>query len=142
VCVLRSPTGGAAYGTCRQDYTVTVLYELTLRGDLGGPETIRLVRRIFRQAAREFWVLAPTGWSADLLEDTLSEFLSRKLPDLTDAVVAVSATEAAVVKTMRRIMKNWLIDQARKTDLGAIRMRLEKRLFADEGVGLGASVRG
>jgi hypothetical protein len=63
----------------------------------------------------------------------LHEFLSERLDDLTDALIAVGADEEAVLKRTSRIMKNWLIDQARKTDTGAIRLRLEELLRADPG---------
>ena len=107
--------------------------ELTRLNHMGGPNTITMLNSRWHSALKPFYVLEPPGgWTADAREDLLHEFLADKLEDLTDAVIAVRDDEDAVIKVTSRIMKNWLIDQARKTDLGAIRLRLEELLHGHE----------
>lgn len=107
--------------------------ELTRLGHLGGPESTMMLTSRWRSAVKPFYVLEPSGgWTAAAREDLLHDFLVEKLEDLTDAVVAVREDEQAVLKVTSRIMKNWLIDQARKTDTGAIRLRLEELLRDNE----------
>jgi hypothetical protein len=112
---------------------MSLVDELVALGHLGGPDTMATLTSRWRSATRQFYVLEPSGgWTDESREDLLHEFLSEKLEDLTDAVVAVRDDEVAVVKVASRIMKNWLIDQARKTDAGAIRVRLEELLGEHE----------
>lgn len=106
---------------------MSVVAELRELGHLGGPATLDLLERVWVSCVREFYVLAPDGWTRAAREDLLAEFLSLKIADLTEAVVPVG-NEASVAKVMKRIMRNWLVDQARKTDLGAVRLRLEELL--------------
>lgn len=110
----------------------TIAEEIVRLGHLGGPATMAMLTTRWRGATRQFHTLAPpNGWDDGSREDLLYEFLSERLEDLTDALVAVGADEEALLKRTSRIMKNWLIDQVRKTDTGAIRLRLEELLKAD-----------
>jgi hypothetical protein len=112
---------------------VPVTDELTRLNHLGGPDTMAMLTSLWRSAVKRFYVLKPPeGWTADAQEDLLHDFLADKLKDLTDAVVAVRDEEEAVSKVTNRIMKNWLVDQARKTDTGAIRLRLEELLRGND----------
>jgi hypothetical protein len=74
----------------------------------------------------------PGGWTKEAREDLLHDFLAEKLEDLTDAVMSVRDDETAILKVTTRVMKHWLIDQARKTDTGAIRVRLEELLHGSD----------
>jgi hypothetical protein len=108
---------------------VTITDELVELGHLGGRATTEMLTARWRSTTRQFPVLEPPGgWNDDNRLDMLHEFLCDRLHDLTDALVAVGADEEAVLKVASRIMKNWLIDQARRTDIGAIRLRLEQLL--------------
>ncbi|MFC3688869.1 hypothetical protein [Aquipuribacter hungaricus] len=101
--------------------------ELRALGHLGGPATIAMLTARFRSAVQPFPTLKPPGgWTAGALEDVLHDFLAEKLEDLTNAVLTVRDDETATLKVTSRVMKRWLIDQARKTDTGAIRVRLEE----------------
>lgn len=112
---------------------MSVTDELTNLAHLGGPATIAMLRSRWRSALKKFLVLEPSGgWTRDARENLLHEFLADKLEDLTDAVVTVRDDEVAVLKVASRIMHNWLIDQARKTDTGAVRFRLEELLQAHD----------
>ena len=119
-------------GAVEQGPPMTIADELAAFGHLGGPTTTEMLTARWRSATKQFYVLEPPGgWDDDNRLDLLHEFLSERLEDLTDALIAVGPDEEALFKRTSRIMKNWLIDQARKTDLGAIRLRLEELLNAD-----------
>jgi hypothetical protein len=113
---------------------MSVIDEVAGLGHLGGQATMGMLTARWRGATRQVYVLAPPGgWDEESRLDLLHEFLSERLEDLTDTLIAVGADEEALLKRTSRIMKNWLIDQARKTDTGAIRLRLEELLRADPG---------
>jgi len=113
---------------------VTITDELVELGHLGGSATMEMLTVRWRSATRQFYVLQPPGgWNDENRLDLLHDFLCERLEDLTDALIAVGADEEAILKLTSRIMKNWLTDQARKTDTGAIRLRLEELLSADPG---------
>jgi len=113
---------------------MTITDELVELGHLGGRATIDMLTARWRSATKQFYVLEPPGgWDDENRRDLLHQFLCERLEDLTDALIAVGADEEALLKLTSRIMKNWLTDQARKTDTGAIRLRLEELLKADPG---------
>jgi len=113
---------------------MTIADELAELGHLDGRATTEMLTARWRSATKQFYVLEPPGgWDDENRLDLLHEFLCERLEDLTDALIAVGADEEALLKRTSRIMKNWLIDQARKTDTGAIRLRLEELLNADPG---------
>jgi len=111
---------------------MTIADELAELGHLGGPATMTMVTARWRSATNQFYVLEPAGgWNDENRLDLLHDFLCERLEPLTDALIVVGDDEVALLKLTSRIMKNWLTDQARKTDTGAIRLRLEELLKAD-----------
>lgn len=129
---LPSLVGTPTRGVVEQKPLMTTTDELAALGHLGGPSTIEMLTARWRSATKQFYVLEPPGgWDDDNRMDLLHEFLCQRLEDLTEALIAVGPDEVALLKRTSRIMKNWLIDQARKTDTGAIRLRLEELLNAD-----------
>lgn len=108
---------------------MTIASELAELGHLGGPATMKMLKDRWWSATSQVNALRPQGgWDGDNRQDLLHEFLRERLADLTDQLVTIGADEEALRKMTSRIMKNWLIDQARKTDMGAIRVRLEALL--------------
>lgn len=108
---------------------MTIADELRELGHLGGPATMKMLTERWCSAIKPLFVLEPPGgWDKESAQDLLHEFLGDRLEDLTDALITVGADEEAVLKLTSRIMKHWLIDQARKTDTGAVRLRLEELL--------------
>lgn len=98
---------------------MTITDELVELGHLGGSATMEMLTVRWRSATRQFYVLQPPGgWNDENRLDLLHDFLCERLEDLTDALIAVGADEEAILKLTSRIMKNWLTDQARKTDTG------------------------
>jgi|tagenome__1003787_1003787.scaffolds.fasta_scaffold20898505_1 hypothetical protein len=96
---------------------MTITDELAELGHLGGRATTEMLIARWRSATQQFYVLEPPGgWNDETRLDLLHEFLCERLEDLTDALITVGADEEALLKRTSRIMKNWLIDQARKTD--------------------------
>lgn len=106
--------------------------ELVALGNLGGVETFAMLRRTFRSASKPFGSLTLNGWDEDQRDEALQAFLTDKLVSLGDALlVAARDGQDAVEKLTFRIMKAWLQDQARRTDFGAVRLRLEELLTDD-----------
>lgn len=111
---------------------MTMAEELGQSGHLGGPATIEILTARWRSAIRPMYVLQPLGgWDDESRLDLFHEFVSERLRELTDALIAVGPDEVAMLKLTSRIMKHWLIGRARKTDTGAIRLRLEELLSGD-----------
>ncbi len=104
--------------------------ELVTLGDLSGVETFAMLKRTFRSASKPFHSLALNGLDDDQRAELLQAFLADRLDRLGDAlVVAARDGQDAVEKLTFRIMKTWLQDQARRTDFGAVRLRLEELLM-------------
>ncbi|MFC4943794.1 hypothetical protein [Pseudonocardia sp. GCM10023141] len=108
---------------------MTISDELCELGHLGGATTMKMLTERWCSAIKPLFVLEPPGgWDEESAQDLLHDFLADRLEDLADALIAVGTDEEAVLKLTSRIMRHWLIDQARKTDAGAVRLRLEELL--------------
>jgi len=69
-------------------------------------------------------MLGDTWQQADL-EDLLGGFLADRVQAVTAMLLAQAGSEASMGRLLRRSIKHWLIDQARKTSAGALRRTLE-----------------
>lgn len=84
------------------------------------------------EEARRFPVLAPrSGWQDADLEDLRGEFVADRLRAVTVMLLAQAGDEASMGRLLRKSIRHWLIDQARKTAVGALRRSLEKVLAAE-----------
>jgi hypothetical protein len=96
-----------------------------------GRESIDLIEAIMREETRRFPVLRPpAGWTPEEIEERVHAFLLEKLVKLTAALTASGLTAESTGKLVRVFVRNWLISQARKTPLGAIRRKLEEDVLA------------
>ncbi|WP_152564103.1 hypothetical protein [Actinomadura welshii] len=93
---------------------------------------MRLVSRLFSEELRRFPVLtAGAGGRTVEQEDLLQEFLADRFKALTAALLAQASDEGSMGRLVRKSIKNWLIDQARKTGTGPLRRSLEGLLAQD-----------
>ena len=91
-----------------------------------------MIARLVREEAQRFPVLAPDGgWQPADFEDLVGEFLVERIEKVTANLLALAGDEDAVRRLLRKSIRHWLVDQARKTPLGALRRRLEDLLAAD-----------
>jgi hypothetical protein len=71
------------------------------------------------------------GWKADALWDLAHDFYVDRGARVTTMLAAQASDEASMRRLLRRSLRNYLIDRVRKTDLGALRQRLEELLRDD-----------
>jgi len=68
------------------------------------------------------------------LWDLAHDFFVDRGARVTTMLLAQASDEASIGRLLRRSLRNYLIDQVRKTDLGALRRRLEELLSDDPAV--------
>jgi hypothetical protein len=91
---------------------------------------VELLYALMREETRRFTVLCPPGgWDRDAVEGFVSEFFVEKLEKLTADLVTIGVTPQLVGKVMRRWVRNFLIDRARRTPLGRIRRKIEEDML-------------
>ncbi len=91
---------------------------------------VKLLCALMAEETRRFVVLRPPGgWARDEVESLVSEFFIRKGQSLTADLVTIGVTPEVVGKMMRRWIRNFLIDRARRTPLGRIRRKLEEDML-------------
>lgn len=78
-------------------------------------------------------MLTPTDeWQDADLEDLHGEFIADRIQAVTTMLLAQASDEASMGRLLRKSIKYWLIDQARKTTVGALRRILENVLAAED----------
>lgn len=83
--------------------------------------------------AHRFPVLEPTSvWQDADLEDLCGEFLADRIHAVTRMLLVQAVDDASVGRLLRTSIRHWLIDQARKTAVGALRRRLENVLAVED----------
>ncbi len=91
-----------------------------------GPACLTLTGELVRQEARRFPVLAPAAdWQKADEEDLLYEFLADRLQAVTANLLAQADDDDSVGRLLRKSIRHWLVDQARKTAIGSVRRSLE-----------------
>lgn len=92
-----------------------------------------MIFQLIREEARRFPVLAPTDeWQKADLENLHGEFIADRFQAVTAMLLAQASDEASMGRLLRKSIKYWLIDQARKTTVGALRRMLENVLAAED----------
>jgi hypothetical protein len=115
-------------GQTRREQVISAFDELRARGHLG-PECLKLIYHLVREESSRFPVLMPGDqWQQADLEDLLGGFLADRVLAVTAMLVAQAGDEASMGRLLRRSIRHWLIDQARKTGAGALRRTVEKVL--------------
>lgn len=99
-----------------------------------GAECLALISKLVREEVSRFPVLTPAaGWQPADQDDLVGEFLAERLEKVTANLLALATDDAAVGRLLRKSIRNWLVDQARQTAVGAIRRSVEKALAGDSG---------
>jgi hypothetical protein len=62
------------------------------------------------------------------LDDVVQDFLVDRIQAITVILAVQAGDEASFGRLLRRSIRNWLVDQARKTGVGALRRSIEKVL--------------
>jgi hypothetical protein len=89
--------------------------------------------RLMEEETRRFPALTPNGgWQMADIEDKTHDFFVERGARVTSSLLAQAIDDASIGKLLRRSIRNWLIDQARKTGVGSVRRALEKILTADD----------
>src|SRR6266508_4267941 len=115
-------------------WAITAYEDLVELGHLDAAG-LQLLFELARQEAHRFPSLAPPeGWTADALWDLAHDFFVDRGARVTTMLLAQASDEASIGRLLRRSLRNYLIDQVRKTDLGALRRRLEELLSDDPAV--------
>ena len=98
-----------------------------------GRQCLTLIDKLIREEVRRFPALTPVGgWKPVDREDMLGKFLGDRLEKVTAKLLALATDDASVGRLLRKSIRNWLVDKARETDLGALRRVLETALSVDE----------
>ncbi|MGW5855005.1 hypothetical protein [Micrococcus sp. NPDC055215] len=111
--------------------------EIGRRADAGGPRTIALLRRLGAQVTRTSSFPPPAGhrsWSAEAVDDLLADMFSKASPRGQVFVLAcyLKATDqASLERLILASIRNFLIDQAKGTERGKLRRRLDTLLSED-----------
>lgn len=112
--------------------------EIGRRADAGGPETIALLRQLGAQVTRTVSFPPPAGydgWSGEAVDDLLADMFSKNPARGQVFVLACFAQATDQVSLDRLVLKsirNFLIDQAKSTERGKLRRRLDTLLSDDE----------
>ncbi len=88
-----------------------------------------LVQRLVGEEMQRFSALTREGLEPD---DAVQEFLADRIEAVTVTLAAQAGDEAPFGRLLRRSIRNWLVDQARKTAIGALRRSVEKVLAEEE----------
>jgi hypothetical protein len=98
-----------------------------------GRDGLRLLASLVRQEVQRFPVLMPrAGWTPDAIRETVQSFFAEKGRAVTAALLAQAADVESMSRILRRSVRNYLISQARKTPVGAVRRKIEDLLAAGE----------
>ncbi|MEU9546993.1 hypothetical protein [Streptomyces mirabilis] len=124
-CPVPAPLSGVRFARQGEVAAISVFDELH---DLGyfGPTCLSLINKLVREEVRRIPALSPSaGWQEADLEDLLYEFLADRLKPVTVNLLAQATDDDSVGRLLRVSIRHWLIDQARKTAVGALRRSLE-----------------
>ncbi|TDP98152.1 hypothetical protein [Labedaea rhizosphaerae] len=107
---------------------ITAFAELQRLGHFG-PEALRLVQGLMSEEMRRFPAIEPAaGWQRADVEDLVQDFLEQRFAALTTMLLTTARNDESMGRLLRRSIRNWLIDRARKTGTGRVRQLLERVL--------------
>ncbi|MCM8555458.1 hypothetical protein [Streptomyces sp. STCH 565 A] len=110
--------------------------ELSQTGKLG-PQTFELLRQLVHQVRRSSGFPPPEGyaeWSDDAAYDVITAMLTREGAGqlFVTSCFAQAADEASLERLFLASIKNFLIDEAKKTPRGKLRRRIARLMGADD----------
>ncbi|MFF4693432.1 hypothetical protein [Streptomyces sp. NPDC001307] len=109
--------------------------ELSQTGQLG-TETFELLRRLVHQVRRSSGFPPPEGyeeWNDDAAYDVITAMLTREGAgqQFVTSCFALAADDASLERLFLTSIKNFLIDEAKKTPRGKLRRRIARLMGAD-----------
>jgi hypothetical protein len=105
--------------------------ELHVDGQFG-EAGYNLLFMLARQELRRFPVLQVSMADDDAVWDVVGDFLVERGHGVTTMLLANASDDDSLSALLRTSLRHWLIDEARKTDRGALRRRLERLISEDE----------
>jgi hypothetical protein len=97
-----------------------------------GEAGYNLLFSLARQELRRFPGLQVATADDDAVWDVVGDFLVERGHGVTAMLLASASDDNSLGALLRTSLRHWLIDEARKTDLGALRRRLERLISEDE----------
>jgi hypothetical protein len=87
------------------------------------------------EECERFPSLRPTqGWDADAVWDLVQDFFVDRGARVTTMLLAQAGDDASMGRLLRTSIRHYLIDQARRTEAGALRRRLEELLHEEPSI--------
>jgi hypothetical protein len=108
-------------------------YAELLESGKPGALTLDLLRRLGKQVTRTSRFPPPDGftsWDNDAVDDLICAMFIEK-PQLVVGCMIKAHDDASLERLLLAAVKNWLIDQAKTTEVGKLRRRLENVLGGD-----------
>ena len=96
-----------------------------------GEASYSLLFELARQELRRFPGLRG-GTGDDAVWDVVGDFLVERGSGVAAMLLASASDDNSFSALLRTSLRHWLVDQVRKTDLGALRRRLERLLDEDD----------
>ncbi|WP_143169045.1 hypothetical protein [Rhodococcus koreensis] len=90
-----------------------------------GQQGLALTEKLISEEIRKFPALEQRQLE---LDDVIQDFLVDRIKPLTIMLMAQASNEDSFGRLLRRSIRNWLIDRARATGIGALRRSIEKVL--------------
>jgi hypothetical protein len=97
-----------------------------------GEAGYNLLFRLTRQELRRFPVLRHDPADDDAVWDVVGDFLVARGSGVSTMLLTRATDDDSFSALLRKSLRHWLVDQARKTDLGALRRRLERLIGEDD----------
>jgi|GEM_PF-2385659 len=91
-----------------------------------------LIFELTCQELRSFRGLQPAADGDDAVWELVDEFFVERGRAVVTMLLAQALDDDSLGRLLRRSLRNWLIDQVRKTDRGALRRRLERLIKEDD----------
>lgn len=97
-----------------------------------GEAAYHLLFELARQELRRFPVLRQNPADEDAVWDVVGDFLVSRGSGVATMLLTEATDDHSFSALLRTSLRHWLVDQARKTDLGALRRRLERLISEDD----------
>ena len=105
--------------------SIDAFEEIQIFGQFGVASLTLLTRFAWQEIERFRVLQPPEGWNADSVADLTQDFFVKKGKAVTQAVLTQTHDLDSMSKYLRICLRHFLIDLARRTPMGAIRLKVE-----------------